>query len=60
MITQQLTPANENKVSHACAALREMLGEVLKRGFYGTAEIEVAVQDGSIQHIRRRIDKIEK
>jgi hypothetical protein len=37
-----------------------MLGDVLKRGFYGTAEIEVAVQDGSIQHIRRRIDKIEK
>lgn len=60
MTTQRLTTPNDNKASYACVVLREMLSDVLKRGFHGTAGIEIAVQDGTIQHIRRRVDRIEK
>ncbi|HVU87341.1 MAG TPA: hypothetical protein VHD36_08465 [Pirellulales bacterium] len=60
MTTQQLTTPNGNKASYACVALREILDDVLKRGFHGTASVEVAVQDGTIQHIRRRVDRIER
>jgi len=60
MITQLHTPTNEEKMSQACGALREILADVLRRGFHGTAAIEVAVQDGTIQHIRRRTERIER
>jgi hypothetical protein len=38
----------------------ETLIETLNRGFFGTARIELSVQDGTIQHIRRTIERIEK
>lgn len=60
MITQRHTATNEEKAAQACVALREMLADVLRRGFYGNARIEVAVQDGTIQHIRRTTDRIER
>ena len=37
-----------------------MLAATLKRGFFGTAAVEVCVQDGTIQHIRRKVEQIEK
>jgi hypothetical protein len=60
MVTQTGTPTNQQKVSQLRAALAEMLIEILRRGFHGTAGIELRVQDGTIQHIRRRIERIEK
>lgn len=52
--------ANRAKVDQLQAALAELLADVLRRGFYGTAGVEVAIQDGAIQHIRRRQERIEK
>ncbi len=60
MITQGNTTANDNKTQQALAALREILADVSQRGYYGTAGIELAVQDGTIQHIRRRTERIER
>jgi len=60
MITQSLPTANEQKLSRANVVFRDTLANVLKRGFYGTATVEIAVQDGVIQHIRRNVDRIEK
>ena len=54
------TAFNYSKVQKAKAALNEMMAESLKRGFFGTARLEVAVQDGTIQHIRRSLELIEK
>jgi hypothetical protein len=42
------------------AILAETLIETLRHGFFGTARIEVSVQDGTIQHIRRVVERIEK
>jgi len=33
---------------------------VLKRGFHGTAGLEMTVQDGTIQHIRRKVEQVER
>lgn len=40
--------------------MAELLAEALRRGFFGTAAVELSVQDGTIQHIRRTVERIEK
>lgn len=54
------TPANRAKVALLEAALSQLLAEALRRGFFGNAAVEFAVQDGTIQHVKRRLEKIEK
>jgi hypothetical protein len=60
MTTHSTTAANAKKVDQLQTVVREILVEALRRGFFGTAAIELSVQDGTIQHIRRRVDRIEK
>ena len=61
MISQSKTqPANERMIGLLRAALAEILAEALQGGYYGTAGIELSVQDGTIQHIRRSMEKIER
>ena len=52
--------ANQRKLARLTAAWREVLIETLRRGFHGTAAIEVVVQDGTIQHIRKKVERVEK
>ena len=40
--------------------LRELLMNVLRKGFYGTAGISITVNDGIIQHVRSQLDQIQK
>jgi len=42
------------------AAMAEILAGVLKEGFHGTAALELTVQDGTIQHIRRKVEQLER
>ena len=60
MMTPAKSPANAQKVTQLEAALAELLAQALRRGFFGTAAVELSVQDGTIQHIRRRVERIEK
>ena len=60
MMTHTATPANARKVAQLEAALAEVLAEALRRGFFGTAAVELSVQDGTIQHIRRKVERIDK
>lgn len=60
MTTPRQSPTNATKVAQLQAAMAEVLAESLRRGFFGTVAIELSVQDGTIQHIRRRMDRIEK
>jgi hypothetical protein len=60
MTTLDHTAVNRTKVTMAERALAELLAQSLVRGFHGTAAIELSVQDGTIQHIRRKVDRIEK
>ncbi|MBN2579249.1 MAG: hypothetical protein JXB10_09680 [Pirellulales bacterium] len=54
------TAGNVQKLAQLEKALAELLAEVLRRGFFGTAEIQVSIQDGTIQHIRRKVERVEK
>ncbi len=60
MITHTKTPANVKKVAQLESAISEILAEALRRGFFGTAAVELNVNDGVIQHIRRKVERIEK
>ena len=51
---------NEKKVAQLQAAFGQVLADVLRKGFYGTAAIELSIQDGTIQHIRRRVEQVER
>jgi len=58
--TLDYTPANRQRMRQAETAWDELLAAVLRRGFHGTATLEVSVQDGTIQHLKRKVEQIEK
>ena len=60
MTTLIHTAVNRTKVNRVEAVLGELLEQSLRRGFHGTAMLEVSIQDGTIQHIRRRLEQVEK
>jgi len=60
MATHARTPANAQRVEQLESVLAELLAETMQRGFFGTASVELNVQDGTIQYIRRRVDRIVK
>ncbi|MCH8048149.1 MAG: hypothetical protein IID44_31025 [Planctomycetes bacterium] len=58
--TPVMTAANKNKIGQMSDAMKEILKEATRRGFYGTAAIEISVSDGSIQWIKRRVERVVK
>jgi len=60
MTTHVKTTGNAKKVAQLQAVMAEILAEALRRGFFGTAAVELSVQDGTIQNIRRKVERIEK
>jgi len=51
---------NAERVKQLQTALAEFLDQGLRRGFHGTVAVEASIQDGTIQHIRRRFEQLEK
>ena len=60
MTTTYDTDTNLKRRVQAEAAWADVLGEMLQRGRHGTASVEICVQDGTIQHVRRHIERLEK
>jgi hypothetical protein len=60
MTTLLHTPANQHLLREAEQAWQRLLAEALRRGFHGTVALEAVVQDGTIQHLRRRVEQLEK
>src|SRR5262245_61695809 len=58
MTTANTTSANRGKIAEAAAIWQRVLDETLQRGFYGSAHVEISVQDGTIQQIRRRVEQV--
>ncbi len=54
------SPTNQKKMCQLRSAMAEILAGVLKQGFHGTAALEMTVQNGTIQHIRRKVEQLEK
>jgi hypothetical protein len=36
------------------------LADALRRGFHGKAALELTINDGTIQHIRRTLERVER
>lgn len=60
MMINARTAAQDARRRQALEAWEHVLHEVLGGGFYGTAAVEISVQDGALQLIRRRIEQIER
>ncbi len=60
MVTDSKNNTNAKKVAQLQQAMAEMLTDALRRGYFGTLGLEFAVQDGTIQHIRRRVERLER
>ena len=60
MIQHSTTPGNQKKLARLRLLLADVLAESLKRGFYGTAAVELSIQDGTIQHLRTKIERVER
>ncbi|MBN1393745.1 MAG: hypothetical protein JW959_01755 [Pirellulales bacterium] len=60
MTTHANTAGNAKKVAQLQAIMAEILAEALRRGFFGTAAVELSVQDGTIQNIKRKVERVEK
>jgi len=58
-MTPVSTGTNAKKAALAQKVLAEMLAEVLRQGYFGTAVLEITVQNGTLQHIRRKIERID-
>jgi hypothetical protein len=54
------TAANRTRLDQAQQAWAEVLALALRRGFFGSAAVEICVQDGTIQHIRRKIEQLDR
>ncbi len=54
------TPTNRKKLDRLEFALERLLSEVLRRGFYGSAAVEIVIEDGTIQYIRHRVEQVQR
>ena len=54
------SPANNRMTEKLRQILDTLLERALQRGFFGTAAVEISVQDGTIQHIRYRVEQLER
>ncbi len=60
MIKVNDTQTNREKLARVESVLAGLLAEGLRRGFHGSVGLEVVIQDGTIQHMRQRVERLEK
>lgn len=60
METLKTTTANLSKIDRLRSHLDVLLTEALKRGFHGSVRVELIVSDGTIQHVSRTIERVDK
>jgi hypothetical protein len=58
--SENRTTANQAKLDQLKMNWADLLTQAMRRGFYGNVAIELAVQDGTIQHIRQRMERIDR
>lgn len=60
MMSVRETPTNQAKLARLERAWRELLEAATSRGYHGTVAVEISVQDGTIQHFVRRLERREQ
>lgn len=54
------TPANVRRIRQLRKAMEEIFHAALQRDFFGSGALEFTVQDGTIQEIRQRLERISR
>jgi len=54
------TSVNQARLEQLKMSWTDLLTQAMRRGFYGNVSIELGVQDGTIQHIRQRVERIDR
>ncbi len=57
MTLTHTTSSNERKIFQLKADLAEVLDLALRRGFFGKVGVDVKVQDGAIQQVRKKFQQ---
>ncbi|REJ66220.1 MAG: hypothetical protein DWQ31_15615 [Planctomycetota bacterium] len=52
--------ANRTRRKLAEAALHDVLNQSTRPGFFGSCSVELTINDGTIQNVRRRVEKIDR
>jgi hypothetical protein len=60
MLTQKTTAGNARKLQQLQRVIDNLLSQILEKGFFGTGTIELDIQDGTIQNIRVRVERVER
>lgn len=60
MATLESQPTNQRQLDTFRRTVSEMLAYVLAHGFYGAAGVEMTLQNGIIQNVLMRIERVEK
>ena len=60
MTLSQKSPSNERRIFQLKADLAEVLELALRRGFYGKVGVDLKIQDGTIQQVRKKIQQIQR
>ena len=53
-------PTNAKMVSQAGHVWDQLLTVALQRGFFGSVAVEIVVQDGTIQQLRRKVEQLDR
>jgi hypothetical protein len=59
-IRPEETPANVRRIRQLREAMEEILVTALRRNFFGSGVLEFTVQDGTIQEVRQRLERIDR
>ncbi len=51
---------NQQRLITAQERLSEALRPALQAGFYGNVALEIVIQDGTIQHVRQKTERIDR
>lgn len=51
---------NRMRIGRAKALMEEMLRTSLRRGYFGTAAIEVRIADGTVQQVTQRLERVDR
>jgi hypothetical protein len=54
------TTGNRIKLGQVETTLSELIEETLRRGFYGKAVLKMVIHDGTIQQLRKVVEKVER
>ena len=58
--TTTVTEVNRRKLEMIETSMQAILAETLRHGFFGTVNLRMDIQNGTIHHVRSTMERIER